>query len=153
DPGGGPVSNQQLLRQCSGRRLRVHQQALRHGERRHHRRHLSLVHLLCGPQEGSDHFSRGRLPVAPKDEGMSLGGAISALELKGACLERNWPFDINRVNDTPNDSCFNEAVRFKIADSKKVPVDLSSMRRCLAEGSPIVFGLKLTAQFFKPLRG
>ena len=29
-----------------------------------------------------------------------LTGAISALELKGACLEKNWPFDIDRVNDT-----------------------------------------------------
>eukprot|EP00913_Durusdinium_trenchii_P003201 g2960.t1 len=72
--------------------------------------------------------------VAPKDEGMSLGGAISALELKGACMEKNWPFNIDRVNHKPNDPCFTEAVRYKIAESKKVPVDLSSMRRCLAEG-------------------
>ncbi|CAK9005228.1 unnamed protein product [Durusdinium trenchii] len=91
--------------------------------------------------------------VAPKDEGMSLGGAISALELKGACMEKNWPFNIDRVNHKPNDPCFTEAVRYKIAESKKVPVDLSSMRRCLAEGNPIVFGLKLTAQFFKPAPG
>lgn len=91
--------------------------------------------------------------VAPKDEGMSLGGAISALELKGACLERNWPFDIDKVNNKPADSCFGEALRYKIADSQKIPVDLSSMRRCLAEGHPIVFGLKLTAQFFKPAPG
>lgn len=91
--------------------------------------------------------------VAPKDEGMSLGGAISALELKGACLERNWPFDIDKVNNKPADSCFGEALRYKIADSQKIPVDLSSMRCCLAEGHPIVFGLKLTAQFFKPAPG
>ncbi|CAL1172000.1 unnamed protein product [Cladocopium goreaui] len=91
--------------------------------------------------------------LAPKDEGMSLGGAISALELKGACLERNWPFDIDKVNNRPVEPCFNEALRYKIAESEKVPVDLSSMRRCLAEGHPIVFGLKLTAQFFKPAAG
>ena len=72
--------------------------------------------------------------LAPKDEGMSLGGAISALELKGACMEKNWPFNISRVNDKPSDACFNEAVRYKIAESKKVDVDLASMRQCLAEG-------------------
>mmetsp|Transcript_19549 Transcript_19549/g.32816 ORF Transcript_19549/g.32816 Transcript_19549/m.32816 type:complete len:431 (-) Transcript_19549:104-1396(-) len=91
--------------------------------------------------------------LAPRDEGMSLGGALSALEMKGACLEKNWPFNINRVNDTPSNACFREAIRYKIAESRKVPVDLSSMRQCLAEGHPIVFGLKLTAQFFKPSPG
>ncbi|CAK9024697.1 unnamed protein product [Durusdinium trenchii] len=101
--------------------------------------------------------ARGTSPldfgVAPKDEGMSLGGAISALELKGACLERNWPFNISRVNERPPETCFNEAVRYKIAESRKVEVRLASMRQCLAEGHPIVFGLKLTAQFFKPAPG
>ena len=32
-------------------------------------------------------------------------------------------------------------------------MDLDAMRQCLAEGHPIVFGLKLTSQFFKPSRG
>eukprot|EP00435_Cladocopium_sp_Y103_P014191 s2521_g3.t1 len=91
--------------------------------------------------------------LAPRDEGMSLGGALSALEMKGACLEKNWPFNISKVNDTPSNACFKEAIRYKIAESRKVPVDLSSMRQCLAEGHPIVFGLKLTAQFFKPSPG
>eukprot|EP00439_Symbiodinium_sp_Y106_P010111 s8997_g1.t1 len=91
--------------------------------------------------------------IQPKDEGMTLGGAISALELKGACLEKNWPFELDRVNDQPTRACFDEAVKFKVAESKQVPVDLDAMRECLAEGHPIVFGLKLTAQFFKPLPG
>ncbi|CAK9004889.1 Putative peptidase C1-like protein [Durusdinium trenchii] len=145
------------------------------------------------PEE--ERMPESRHGVAPKDEGMSLGGAISALELKGACLEmlgpvygsvleevwthsaggllfkkegRNWPFNISRVNERPPETCFNEAVRYKIAESRKVEVRLASMRQCLAEGPvgsflassnrfsvghPIVFGLKLTAQFFKPAPG
>ncbi|CAE7556063.1 unnamed protein product [Symbiodinium natans] len=91
--------------------------------------------------------------IKPKDEGMTLGGAISALEVKGACLEKNWPFSERHVNDTPHDSCFDEAVRFKVAESREIPVDLDAMKECLAEGHPIVFGLKLTSQFFKPLPG
>eukprot|EP00913_Durusdinium_trenchii_P003198 g2958.t1 len=81
---------------------------------------------------------------------------------------RNWPFNISRVNERPPETCFNEAVRYKIAESRKVEVRLASMRQCLAEGPvgsflassnrfsvghPIVFGLKLTAQFFKPAPG
>ncbi|CAE7332450.1 unnamed protein product [Symbiodinium natans] len=90
--------------------------------------------------------------VKPKDEGMTLGGAISALEVKGACLETRF-LSASQVNDKPHDFCFNEAVRFKVAESREVPVDLDAMRQCLAEGHPIVFGLKLTSQFFKPSRG
>ena len=31
---------------------------------------------------------------APKDEGMTLAGAINALQSKGACIMENWPFDL-----------------------------------------------------------
>lgn len=114
---------------------------------------ISRLFIYYVGRKKDQQFFREDTTLAPKDEGMSLGGAISALELKGACLERNWPFDIDKVNNRPVEPCFNEALRYKIAESEKVPVDLSSMRRCLAEGHPIVFGLKLTAQFFKPAAG
>eukprot|EP00931_Biecheleriopsis_adriatica_P027223 TRINITY_DN16406_c0_g1_i4.p1 TRINITY_DN16406_c0_g1~~TRINITY_DN16406_c0_g1_i4.p1 ORF type:complete len:386 (+),score=70.81 TRINITY_DN16406_c0_g1_i4:48-1205(+) len=90
---------------------------------------------------------------APKDEGMTLGGAVSALELKGACLEHNWPFENHRVNQKPPDHCFEEAMRYKISESREIPCDIGSMRQCLAEGHPIIFGLKLTARFFRPSPG
>ena len=54
--GRGPVSNQQLLRQCSGRRLRVHQQALCHGERR------GRCHLDVGQNQWY-HFGVGAPPI------------------------------------------------------------------------------------------
>jgi len=73
--------------------------------------------------------------------------------MKGACLERNWPFDLDKVNHKPEQACFDQALRYKIASSQKVPVDLDCMREALSSGHPIVFGLKLTAQFFRPLPG
>ena len=30
-----------------------------------------------------------------KAEGMTLGGAINALQAKGACIMENWPFDLS----------------------------------------------------------
>mmetsp|Transcript_44107 Transcript_44107/g.103026 ORF Transcript_44107/g.103026 Transcript_44107/m.103026 type:complete len:415 (+) Transcript_44107:59-1303(+) len=91
--------------------------------------------------------------MAPQDEGMTLGGAISALQLKGACMEEDWPFDLTKVNDRPDDHCFDKAMKFKISEARKVPLDLQAMKACLAKGDPIVFGLKLTAQFFHPMPG
>jgi len=86
----------------------------------------------------------------PKDTGMTIGGAISAMQLKGSCHAELWPFDLGVVNERPNEECFNEAIQYKVTDAKKIPVDLDAMRGCLAEGYPIVFGLKLTQAFFSP---
>ncbi|CAE7431312.1 unnamed protein product [Symbiodinium natans] len=91
--------------------------------------------------------------IVPQDEGMTLGGAITALEMKGACLEKNWPYNLDRVNHKPDPSCFDQALRYKIASSQKVAVDLDAMRAALSAGNPIVFGLKLTSHFFRPLPG
>lgn len=41
-----------------------------------------------------------------------------------------------------------EAMRYKIASAEEVPVDLESMKTALAQGLPIIFGLKLTEKFF-----
>ena len=88
--------------------------------------------------------------LKPKDEGMTLGGAIESLQLKGACLENRWPFDLGNVNEKPTDECFEQAMEYKISEAIRVPCELGAMRECLADGYPIVFGLKLTAAFFRP---
>ncbi|KAL1525176.1 hypothetical protein AB1Y20_020046 [Prymnesium parvum] len=88
----------------------------------------------------------------PKDEGMTLSGAIEAMQLKGAPLERTYPFDLTLVNAKPTEEAFVEARKFKVSASRSVNVDLDEMRRCLAEGHPIIFGLKLTKAFFNPPR-
>mmetsp|Transcript_53848 Transcript_53848/g.128331 ORF Transcript_53848/g.128331 Transcript_53848/m.128331 type:complete len:396 (+) Transcript_53848:73-1260(+) len=97
-----------------------------------------------------DQQRKGQANLAPKDEGMSISGAISVLQLKGACLEENWPFDLGCVNQKPSEACFDQAMDFKISEAVRVPVDLDTMKAVLAEGYPIVFGLKLTKAFFRP---
>ncbi|KAL1495926.1 hypothetical protein AB1Y20_014568 [Prymnesium parvum] len=88
--------------------------------------------------------------MKPKDEGMTLSGAIEAMELKGAPLASTYPFDLARVNDKPPEEAFVQARNYKVSGSRSVNVDLEEMRRCLAEGHPIIFGLKLTKSFFRP---
>eukprot|EP00854_Cymbomonas_tetramitiformis_P014781 gene14781-17468_t len=80
--------------------------------------------------------SRGNANTRVKDEGMSVG--------------ETWPFDLDKVNQRPDDHCFEEAVNYKISAGISVPVDQETMKQCLAEGYPFTFGLKLTARFFKP---
>lgn len=91
--------------------------------------------------------------LKPKDEGMSLGGGIEAVQTKGAALQSSWPFDLTKVNARPTEEAFDEAMRYKVGDAMVVPLDLDRMRQCLSDGYPIVFGLKLTAAFFRPPYG
>lgn len=88
--------------------------------------------------------------TAMADEGMTIAGAIDVLALKGACLAETFPFDLDNVNTKPPEEAFTEARNFKVSDSREVPVEVEAMKACLAEGYPIVFGLKLTQNFFSP---
>lgn len=87
-----------------------------------------------------------KTPIA--DEGITLTGAIDALTMKGACLAESWPFDLDNINSKPPENTFDEAMSYKISSSKQIPTDVESMKACLAEGYPIIFGLKLTKAFF-----
>lgn len=90
---------------------------------------------------------RDRTPIA--DEGMTLTGAIDALTMKGACLDSSWPFDLRKINEIPPAPTFDEAMRYKISEAKEIPTNVVAMKACLAEGYPIIFGLKLTQKFFR----
>ena len=88
--------------------------------------------------------------LAPKDQGMTLGSAIEAVQLRGACLAGSWPFDLARVNARPPESAIDEAMNYKVGLARKIELDLDAMREALAAGLPIIFGLKLTQAFFSP---
>lgn len=87
---------------------------------------------------------------APKDEGMTVQAAISAVQSKGVCLAASWPYDLEKVNEKPTEECFKEALKHTVLQCHKVRVDVDDMRRCLAQGNPIVCGLMLTDRFFRP---
>jgi hypothetical protein len=82
-----------------------------------------------------------------EDQGSVLAHVIESLKQHGACAERTWPFEPDNVNETPHDDAYAEASQFLIEDVEHVPTDLDAWRRALADGYPIVFGLKLFGSF------
>lgn len=72
---------------------------------------------------------------------------IQALEQHGVCLESIWPYNIERVNESPSRRAYQAADDFKIKEALKVPIDLFQMKSCLAQGFPFAFGLKLFTSF------
>ena len=45
---------------------------------------------------------------------MTIGGAITAMQTHGACMEADWPFSLQSVNKKPTEECFQAAQRFKV---------------------------------------
>ena len=56
----------------------------------------------------------------PKDEGMTLHGAIEAVQSKGAALQSSWPFELSSVNQRPPEEAFVEAMNYKGKNFKMV---------------------------------
>ena len=78
---------------------------------------------------------------APKDEGMSLSAGIAAMQVSGACLETSWPYDLTKVNERPTEECFTEARKYRVTETKRVPVDVDAMRQCLRGWSQNIFSI------------
>eukprot|EP00957_Ditylum_brightwellii_P120946 9224536-Ditylum_brightwellii.AAC.1 len=77
-----------------------------------------------------DQINWGEDPqIRPKDEGMSLGGAIEAVQLKGAALQSSWPFNLTNINARPTEEAFDEAMQYKVGDAMNIPLDLNRMRQ------------------------
>jgi C1A family cysteine protease len=97
----------------------------------------------------------------PLDIGCTVRDSMRSLARCGVCSEQDWPFDVSKKNIKPSDEAFERAKSHKIAayyrldpqrpdrydenfsmkDREKVGAAvLDSLRRCLAEGYPVVFG-------------
>ncbi|MDX2241058.1 MAG: C1 family peptidase [Leptolyngbyaceae cyanobacterium bins.302] len=83
------------------------------------------------------------------DEGTYLQSCIQVLQKYGACSERTWAFEPERIFERPHDFSYDEAANFLVEVAERVDVDLDTMRSCLAEGYPFAFGLQLFGSFQK----
>ncbi|MBK9259509.1 MAG: peptidase C1 [Polyangiaceae bacterium] len=84
-----------------------------------------------------------------EDEGTVLQAVIESLKMHGACSEETWAFDPEAVNEEPSEEAYDEARQFLIEDTELVPTDLHAWKTALAEGHPIIFGVKLFGSFDK----
>ncbi|MCB1179993.1 MAG: hypothetical protein KDK36_20615 [Leptospiraceae bacterium] len=82
-----------------------------------------------------------------EDKGSSSFYAIKGLEKYGACSEETWPFDLEKINEEPSEEAYEEAANFLVEDYAYVPVNLDLWKSCLAEGNPIIFGVKTYKSF------
>jgi C1A family cysteine protease len=83
------------------------------------------------------------------DCGSTVTNAIEMLENIGCCLESTWPYDISQVNEKPSGEAYAEAPPYKISEAFQVKVDLTEMKKCLAQEFPFAFALNLYPSYNK----
>jgi uncharacterized tellurite resistance protein B-like protein len=120
-----------------------------------------FVHYDDGDQEWVD-FEKRDYRLIPKekvrDKGVSIAQAIVALSQWGVCREETWDYLVGKngcvanVNKRPSEEAYLEAEQLKNSFPWRKPqqmksTDLESLKHCLAEGSPIIFGLALFEGF------
>ncbi len=87
------------------------------------------------------------------DEGSAIADSVEGLKKFGVCPEDTWPFDPKHVNKHPPHHAYDEAHKEVVDELEQVPTDLDQWRHCLAEGRPIIFGMKLFDSFDKARKG
>ncbi|AHF15950.1 C1 family peptidase [Niabella soli] len=81
------------------------------------------------------------------DSGAYLRDGIKSLNKQGICPEKDWPYIENKFTQKPPASCYKTALKNQVLSYWKVPINLTSIKSCLAEGYPFAFGFTVYDSF------
>ena len=76
------------------------------------------------------------------DEGTSRENTLLGINQFGICEEKLWPYEKHLVNRKPPDEVYKQAKRYTIT-STQVPLDISVIKKNLADGIPVLAGIKM----------
>lgn len=84
------------------------------------------------------------------DSGAQIRDGIKVIAQNGVCPEKEWPYDIKKFTEKPSAKCFNDAKKYQAVTYQRLIQDLNTMKGCLAEGFPFVFGITVYSSFESP---
>lgn len=82
-----------------------------------------------------------------QDSGAELSDGAQAMKVVGACDETVWPYAPAKFNITPSNEAYQEANKHQISDFAALSQDIESLKQCLAQGLPFVFGFQVYESF------
>lgn len=83
-----------------------------------------------------------------QDSGAMIRDGIHFVHRDGAPPETDWPYDISRFAERPPDVAYADAATNLVASYHRVGhTHLDTLRACLAEGWPVVFGFTVYDSF------
>ncbi len=81
------------------------------------------------------------------DSGAQIRDGIKSCANLGTCPEEMWPYDIAKFAEKPPAPCYTTAAQHLVKLYSRVPRVLNSMKGCLADGYPFVFGFTVYESF------
>jgi len=81
------------------------------------------------------------------DSGAQIRDGIKSISKKGVCHETSWPYIISKFKNKPGDKCYEEALQNQLISYHSLNNDLMTMKSCLADGYPFVFGFSVYDSF------
>jgi C1A family cysteine protease len=76
------------------------------------------------------------------DAGASIRNTIKSLANYGVCYSRSWPYMESKFDDKPDDDCYKEGEKYKVAAYYRVET-MPEILNALAAGYPVAFGALL----------
>jgi C1A family cysteine protease len=86
-------------------------------------------------------------PYIAYDTGCDIKSAMTALQKYGTCDENYWPFREDFIPVQPYQEVYQAAQKYTILEYNDFHPDLNTMKDCLAQGFPFIFGMKLFNSF------
>ncbi len=99
---------------------------------------------------------RVAIHTTSSDSGAFLRDGIKSLNKDGICKEAEWTYDDNpapgsKYSKKPPQSCYSHAVQNEIISYQRlVSSNINTLKGCLAEGYPFVFGFTVYESFRSP---
>ena len=89
------------------------------------------------------------------DSGAFLRDGVKSLNKQGICPEKDWTYDDDfssgaKFTQKPPKTCYTTAKKNQILSYWRIPINLNSIKGCLAEGFPFSFGFTVYDSFFNP---
>lgn len=82
-----------------------------------------------------------------EDSGASLRDVVKVMATKGVPDESMMPYDITKFTQAPSQQVANFAAQHKIGQYLSISQNLKSLRTCLANGYPFIFGFSVYDSF------
>lgn len=86
--------------------------------------------------------------TVPYDAGAYVRDGIKVVSKFGACPEPQWPYNISKFTDRPTNPCYTTALGHTAISYQRLNSSLlNSMKSCLTDGYPFVFGFTVYKSF------
>jgi len=80
--------------------------------------------------------------------GVQIKDVLFALQKTGVLSEASWPYVTKRLHLEPPESCYKSAVHVT-SEFRLFPQCLLEMKKAIASGYPVVFGIQVYSSFFE----